>query len=407
MTAHDIAVTGLGLVTPGGPDVATTWEAVCEGRASAALDPDLGDVPVPISCRVPDFEPRALLGREAWRMDRFVQLALVAAHQAVADAGLEPASWDGARVAVVVGVGAESRETVFTASRKILEHDYATISPLTIPRATTNAAAAEIGITLGAHGPSMAVTTACASGATAIGVAKDLLAAGRCDIALAGGAEAPCHPLGSLGFSRMGALSTRLHDPSAASRPFDADRDGFVLAEGAGILVLERAADARARRAPAQAYLAGYGASTDGHHYAAPHPTGLGIERAVTAALSDAGLHPTDIHHVNAHGTGTPMNDRIEAATLRRIFRGRPPAVTSAKGTLGHTLGAAGAIEAALAVLTLRHQTIPPTANLHRLDPDIDLDVVAKEARRTRVDALLSNSYGFGGHNAILVLKRS
>jgi 3-oxoacyl-[acyl-carrier-protein] synthase II len=407
MSDHDIAVTGIGMLTSGGPDAATTWEAVCAGRATAALDPRLGDVPVPISCRVPDFDAKADLGRDVWRMDRFVHLALAAARQAVADAGLDPATWDGTRVAVIVGVGSESRDSIFAATRKLIDHDYATISPLTVPRSTTNAAAAEIGIALGAHGPSMAVTTACASGATAIGVAKDLLAAGRCDIALAGGAEAPCHPFTALGFSQMGALSTRVHDPAGASRPFDADRDGFVLAEGAGILVLERAAHARARRAPVQAHLAGYGASTDGHHYAAPHPTGLGIERAVTAALADAGLHITDIQHINAHGTGTPMNDRIEAATLRRLCHGRPPAVTSAKGTTGHSLGAAGAIEAALGVLTLRHQTIPPTANLDRLDPEVDLDVVAKEPRRTPIEALISNSYGFGGHNAVIVLRRA
>ncbi|GAA1961819.1 beta-ketoacyl-[acyl-carrier-protein] synthase family protein [Kitasatospora viridis] len=407
MSADQIAVTGLGLLTSGGPDTATTWDAVCAGRPTAAIDPDLGDVPVPISCRIPDFDARTLHGRNAWRMDRFVHLALAAAREAVTHANLDPNTWDGTRVAVIVGVGSESRESIFTATRKVINHDYATLSPLTVPRSTTNAAAAEIGIALRAYGPSMAVTTACASGATAIGIAKDLLAAGRCDIALAGGAEAPCHPLSSLGFSQMGALSTRLHDPSGASRPFDADRDGFVLAEGAGILVLERAAHARARRAPALAHLAGFGASTDGHHYAAPHPDGIGIERAFTAALADADLHHTDIHHVNAHGTGTPMNDRIEGATLQRIFRGRPPVVTSAKGTTGHALGAAGAIEAALSVLTLWHQLVPPTANLDRIDPDIDLDVVSKQPRPARIDAVASNSYGFGGHNAVLVLTRS
>ncbi len=265
----------------------------------------------------------------------------------------------------------------------------------------------EICIALGAHGPSLAVTTACASGATALGTARDLLLADRCDIALAGGAEAPCHPLPSTCFAQMGALSTRLHDPEGASRPFDTDRDGFVLAEGAGLLVLERASDARARGARPHAHLSGYGASTDGYHYAAPHPEGAGITRAFNAALADAGLGTGDIGHINAHGTGTPLNDLIEGAALSRIFDGHPPPVTSTKGVTGHALGAAGAIEAALAALTLKHQSIPPTANLHQLDPDIHLDVVAKTARQHRMEAVASNSCGFGGHNTVLVMRRA
>ncbi|MEW1905448.1 beta-ketoacyl-[acyl-carrier-protein] synthase family protein [Streptomyces sp. NPDC086147] len=407
MSRRDIAVTGVGLLTSAGTDAVTSWRGVCSGESPAVIDPDLGDVPVPLSCRVPDFDAAALLGRAVWRTDRFVHLALAAAHQAVTDAGLNPTTWDGARVGVVVGVGTESKETSVTALRKYTEHKYATLSPLTVPRSTVNAAAAEICIALGAWGPSMAVTTACASGATALGTARDLLLADRCDIVLAGGAEAPCHPLTSLSFSQMGALSTRVHDPQGASRPFERDRDGFVLAEGAGVLVLERASDARARRARPHAYFCGYGSSTDGYHYAAAHPTGAGFERAFTAALADAGLHETDIGHVNAHGTATPMNDQIEAATLHRLFNGHPPPVTSTKGVTGHTLGAAGAIEAVLATLTLRHQTIPPTANLDVLDPAIDLDVVAKEPRPHRMQAVISNSFGFGGHNSVLVLRQA
>lgn len=403
----DIAVTGIGLLTPAGADVETSWQGVCSGESTAAVDPELGDVPVPISCRVPGFDAKALLGREVWRTDRFVHLALAAAHQAVGDAGLDPASWDGARIGVVVGVGTESKDTSVAALRKFTDHAYETLSPLTVPRSTVNAAAAEICIALGAYGPSMAVTTACASGATALGTARDLLLADRCDIVLAGGVEAPCHPLTSLSFSQMGALSTRVHDPQGASRPFDSDRDGFVLAEGAGMLVLERAKDARARRVRPRAYFCGYGTSTDGYHYAAAHPEGLGFERAFTAALADAGLQPVDIAHVNAHGTATPMNDRIEGSALCRLFNGHPPPVTSVKGVTGHTLGAAGAIEAALAVLTLQRQTIPPTANLDHPDPAISLDVVAKHPRPCRMEAVVSNSFGFGGHNAVLVLRQA
>ncbi|GCD48415.1 beta-ketoacyl-[acyl-carrier-protein] synthase family protein [Streptomyces paromomycinus] len=407
MKGSDIAVTGIGLVTPAGVGTDATWSTVCSGTPTAAVDPSLGDVPVPISCRVPPFDVQAVLGPQVWRMDRFTHLALTAARQAVDSAGLDPATWDGARVAVVVGVGYDSKDLVIPAVRKLIDGAYEKLSPLLIPRTTANAAAAEICIALGAHGPSMAVTTACASGATALGTARDLLLAGRCDIALAGGAEAPCHPLPSACFAQMGALSTRLHDPEGASRPFDVDRDGFVLAEGAGLLVLERAADARARGARPRAHFSGYGTSTDGYHYAAPHPEGVGIEQAFTAALADAGLTTSDIGHVNAHGTGTPLNDRIEGAALNRVFDGHPPPVTSTKGVTGHPLGAAGAIEAALAALTLDHQTVPPTANLQHLDPDISLDVVAKAPRPHRMDAVASNSCGFGGHNTVLVLQRA
>ncbi|MGW0777949.1 beta-ketoacyl-[acyl-carrier-protein] synthase family protein [Streptomyces sp. NPDC002835] len=407
MSRRDIAVTGVGLITAAGTDVVTSWQGVCSGISTAAVDPELGDVPVPLACRVPDFDAAALLGRAVWRTDRFVHLALAAAHESVRDSGLDTAAWDGARVGVVVGVGTESKETSVAALRKYSDHAYETLSPLTVPRSTVNAAAAEICIVMGAYGPSMAVTTACASGATALGTARDLLLADRCDVVLAGGTEAPCHPLTSLSFSQMGALSRRVHDPRGASRPFDSTRDGFVLAEGAAILVLERAADARARRARPRAYFCGYGSSTDGYHYAAAHPEGIGFERAFTAALADAGLNGADISHVNAHGTATVMNDRIEAAALDRLFNGHPPPVTSTKGVTGHTLGAAGAIEAALATLTLQHQTIPPTANLDQLDPAIDLDVVAKQRRPHRMEAVMSNSFGFGGHNAVLVLRQA
>lgn len=405
VTRSRIAVTGLGLVTPAGIGTPATWSGVCAGRATAAIDPDLEGVPVPMSCRVPGFDARAAVGGQVWRMDRFTHLALAAAAEAVADAGWDPTVWDGARVGVVVGVGTESKYALALAAEKTRRRQYEAVSPLSVPRMTPNAAAGEIGIALGALGPSLAVSTACASGATALCVARDLLLAGRCDVVLAGGAEAACEPITSTCFSRMGALSTRLEDPAGASRPFDADRDGFVLGEGAGILVLERHDDARARRAPIRALFAGHGTSTDGYHYAAAHPEGAGLERAFTAALDDAGLEAGDIGHVNAHGTSTPMNDRVEGLTLARLFGGHPPPVTSAKGALGHSLGAAGAIEAALSVLTLQTATIPPTANTDRVDPVLDLDVVTKSPRsRPGLRAVASTSCGFGGHNAVLVL---
>ncbi|MBY8886110.1 beta-ketoacyl-[acyl-carrier-protein] synthase family protein [Streptomyces sp. PTM05] len=405
MTGQRIAVTGIGLLTPCGMGTQPSWDGVCRGVSAAAKDPELTGVPTDFSCRVPEFDPLAQLGRQVWRMDRFVQLALAAAREAVHDAGLTSTSWDRTRTAAVMGVGSESRAALMEATHRYFQGTTDTISPLTIPRITTNMAAGEIAIDQGLLGPTLAVSTACASGATALGTARDLLLTKRCDVVLAGGTEAPCHPLTSLAFSRMKALSRRADDPRHASRPFDRDRDGFVLGEAAGVLVLEREADARARGASVHAYLAGYGTATDAYHYAASHPQGRGIIQAFRTALADADLAPDDIHHVNAHGTSTPMNDLLEARALNHLFPTGPPPVTSTKGVTGHTIGAAGAIEAAFCVLTLRDQRIPPTANHERTDPEIDLDVVTGAPREHRMRTVASNSIGFGGHNAVVVFQ--
>ncbi|MEU1328502.1 beta-ketoacyl-[acyl-carrier-protein] synthase family protein [Streptomyces sp. NPDC005865] len=407
MSRTDIAVTGLGLLTPGGVGAAASWRSVCAGVSAAATDPELASGPVDFSCRVPGFDAAATLGPQVWRMDRFVQLAMAAAREAVSDAGLHPRTWDGARVGVVIGVGTESKYAMTDATRRMYDGKPLTVSPLTVPRSTTNMAAGEVAIDLGIMGPSLAVSTACASGATALGVARDLLLAERCDIVLAGGSEASCHPLTALCFSQMQALSRRVHDPAHASRPFDRDRDGFVLGEGAGILVLERGADAYARGAAVRGYFQGYGSATDAYHYAASHPQGEGISRAFHAALADAGMEPADIDHVNAHGTSTPMNDRIEAQALDRLFANDPPPVTSTKGVTGHTLGAAGAIEAAFSLLALRDQLIPPTANFGVPDAGIALDVASGSSRRQTLRAVASNSFGFGGHNSVLIFQHA
>ncbi|MEV4868091.1 beta-ketoacyl-[acyl-carrier-protein] synthase family protein [Streptomyces syringium] len=405
MNRTDIAVTGLGLLTPGGLRTDTSWRSVCTGLSTAATDPELKGMPVDFSCRVPGFDAMATLGPQVWRMDRFVQFAIAAAREAVTDAELSPETWDGARVGVVIGVGTESKYAMDDAMQRRFDGRPLTVSPLTVPRMTTNMAAGEVAIDLGIMGPSMAVSTACASGATALGVARDLLLADRCDIVLAGGSEASCHPVTSLCFSQMKALSPRVKDPARASRPFDKDRDGFVLGEAAGILVLERGADADARHATVRAYFQGYGTSTDAYHYAASHPHGAGIERAFRSALADAGMEPADIEHINAHGTSTPMNDRIEAQALSRLFPAGPPPVTSTKGVTGHTLGAAGAIEAAFSVLALQDQLIPPTANFDSPGPGIDLDVVTAAPREQSLRAVASNSFGFGGHNSVLIFR--
>jgi 3-oxoacyl-[acyl-carrier-protein] synthase II len=403
MDGFDVAVTGLGLVTPGGLGVGPSWAAVCDGRSSAGEDPILEHDPVSISCRVQNFDPGALLGeRRAYRLDRFVQMALVAAREAVADSGLDTSTWDGARVGVIVGTAGGGAATFEAQHRTLLAESASWVSPLLLPMHLPNMVAGQVAMEFGALGPNLVVTTACASGATAIGMACEQLVLGRCDVVIAGGTEALLNRLTMAGFARMGALSNRQDDPGAASRPFDTDRDGFVGAEGAGVMVLERVADARARRARIHGRVVGYGAAADAHHITSPHPAGRGMEAAVRRALADAGAKPGDVSHVNAHGTSTPLNDLIEAQMLARVMPHRP-LVTSTKGVTGHMMGAAGAVEAVFTVLAVEHGLVPPTANLEHLDPRIDIDV-ATDAVPHRIDLALSNSFGFGGQNAVLAI---
>ncbi|MFH8560013.1 beta-ketoacyl-[acyl-carrier-protein] synthase family protein [Streptomyces sp. NPDC017988] len=404
----DAAVTGIGMVTPAGLGTAASWERVkaADGTAAGKV-PALAGIPADFGCGIPDFDPVAAVGkRKAWRLDRSSQFAVAAAVEALADAGLDPASWDGARVGVVLGSGIGGATTWEKQHHVLLEQGPQKVSALLIPMLAVNMSAGYIAMEVGARGPNFVTATACASGATAIGTARELLRSGRCDIVITGGTEACLIPSIISGFQQMGALSERRDEPTAASRPFDVDRDGFVAAEGAAVLILERPESARARGARIRANISGYGASADAYNATAPEPEGTGAELALRAALDDAGACPDSVDHVNAHGTSTPLNDLMEARLIRRVLGDRP-AVTSVKGVTGHSLGASGAIEIAVSALTVEYGLIPPTANLDSQDPEIELDVVSKAARSADVEVAVSNSFGFGGQNAVVLLTRS
>ncbi|WP_353945471.1 beta-ketoacyl-[acyl-carrier-protein] synthase family protein [Streptomyces sp. HUAS MG91] len=395
-----VVVTGLGLVTPAGRDADTTWAAVRAGRACAAPDPTLRDLPVSLSCRVEGAAELPLRQRGVAHLDPSVRMGLAAVTEALDRAKLDPAEWDGTRVAVVAGVGTGGMHAQQSAAARLAADGPGSVSPYFLTGYLPNMVPATVALHLGATGPVLAVATACASGGTAIGAARDLLASGQCDIAVVCAAEASATPLVVTGFAQLGALS------DTGSRPFDRTRDGFVIADGAGALVLERAEHAAARSAAPLAHLAGYGASNDAHHLVAPHPQGRQAERALRAALNDAHLTPADVDHVNAHGTSTPRGDAMEAAMLARVLPHRPP-VTSAKGALGHSLGAAGVIEAALTTLALRDDVVPPIAGLTEPDPAFDLDTVRGRSRPLSSTVAVSTSFGFGGHNAVVVLARA
>ncbi|TDC64009.1 beta-ketoacyl-[acyl-carrier-protein] synthase family protein [Streptomyces hainanensis] len=405
--ADAAAVTGLGMITPGGPTAEATWATLCAGRGLARTDPELAGLPVDFSCRVDGFDPDFVHGRRlARRLDRFAQLGLAAARQAVADAKLDPDTWAAARVGVVIGAGSNSLETYPREFARLDQGHPTRVSPTALTRSVPNMAASEVATGLGAHGPSFTVASACASGATALGLARALLAAGTCDVVLAGGAESGRSRMTATCFAQLQALSRRTDAPAAASRPFDEEHDGFVLSEGAAVLVLERQDHARRRGAHVRALLLGHAATSDAHHPVAPHPEGEGAERAIRTALADAGREPADVDLVSAHGTSTPPGDRAEALALRRVFGGGGPPVTAPKSVLGHALGAAGAIEAGLAVLAIEQRCVLPTANLGRQEPGLELDIATGRPRPAEVNIAMTNSFGFGGHNSVLVLSR-
>jgi 3-oxoacyl-[acyl-carrier-protein] synthase II len=402
--ARSVAVTGLGAVTPLGPDVAALWDGLLTGRSGVRLldDPAFADSPVKLAATC-DIEGR--LDRvEARVLDRVQQLALLAAREAWEDAGTPDV--DPERVAVVIGSGIGGALTILGQYDVLREGGARRVSPHLIPMLMPNGPAATVGLALKARAGVHTPVSACASGAEALAYALDLLRSGRADVVIAGGAESCVHPLPIAGFAQMRALSTRHDEPEAASRPYDKGRDGFVLGEGAGILVLETEEHARSRGARIHGRLAGAGIASDAHHVTAPDPAGTGAARSITLALRDAGLEPADIGSINAHATSTPLGDVAEAEAFRIALGDARPAVTATKSCTGHLLGAAGAVEALTAVLTVRDGLVPAIRNLDDPDDAVDLDVVRIAPRALAHDAALSTSFGFGGHDVSLVVTR-
>ncbi|THA30688.1 beta-ketoacyl-[acyl-carrier-protein] synthase family protein [Streptomyces sp. A1277] len=406
MKTPAIAVTGLGMITPVGNDTESTWDGVCAAVSPARTVAALEGCEIDFACMVDGIDLDAAVGRRtAFRMGRYVKFAVLAAREAVADAGLDPAGWDGSRVAVVVGTSSGGSAHLTDQALVLERRGPDATSPAGVLLTIPNMPAAEIAIEMRATGPSMAPCTACSSGVTALSVARDLLATGQCDVAIAGATESTVFPIAMTGFARSGAGARADGDLSRLSRPFAADRAGLVMGEGAAVMVLERADDAEARGAEPRALVAGTGATTDAHHPTSPHPDGRIARAAVEAALRDAGWRAEDVEHINAHGTATQRNDAAEAALISRVYPHRPP-VTAPKGVLGHCMGAAGAIEAGLTVLTLQRGVIPPVANLDAPAPEFDIDCVTKQPLVRPVGRAVSHSFGFGGHNAVVALRR-
>ncbi|RSM68839.1 beta-ketoacyl-[acyl-carrier-protein] synthase II [Actinoplanes sp. ATCC 53533] len=408
MSSTDVVVTGLGATTPLGGDVASTWDAMLAGRSgvSALTQEWAAQLPVRIAAQLA-VEPSEIIDRvKLRRLDRSEAIALIAAHQAWADAGLKDSGLDPERLAVSFGSGIGGAQTLLNQDDILEASGPRRVSPHTVPMLMPNGPAAWVGLELGAQAGVHAMASACATGAEALSLGLDLIRAGRADVVMTGGTEAVIHPLPIAGFAAMRAMSTRNDDPERASRPWDKGRDGFVLGEGAGALVLERADHAIARGATIYARLAGAGITSDGYDIVQPHPEGAGAIRAIAKALADAGVAKSDIKHVNAHATSTPVGDMAEIASLLAAV-GDHPVLTSTKSMSGHLLGAAGALESIATILAIRDSIVPPTINLDDPDDALTLDVAAHKARPLDIPAALNNSFGFGGHNVALVFTRA
>jgi 3-oxoacyl-[acyl-carrier-protein] synthase II len=413
MTGRRVVITGTGLVTAIGNDVATTWDALLAGRSGAAPITlfDASGHDVRFACEVKDFDPSKYLDRkEVKRTDRFLQFALATAQQAVGEAEIESVMREEspARTGVIVGSGIGGLATLEEQHIRMLERGPDRVSPFFIPMFIADMAAGLISMRYGVRGPNYCTVSACASSAHAVGLAYRSIRTGEADVMIAGGTEATITPLCVAGFAAMKALSTRNDEPEKASRPFDAKRDGFVLGEGSGMVILESLEHARARGARILAELKGFGQSADAYHMTAPAPEGAGAQIAMREALADAGLAPEDIDYVNAHGTSTPANDATETTAIKAVFgdRAHQIVVGSTKSMTGHTLGAAGAVETVISALVCREGRIPPTINYEEPDPACDLNYGQQGVTERPVRAALSNSFGFGGHNVALAVSR-
>ncbi len=409
-----VVVTGMGVICPVGNDLPTAWANLIAGKSGVGpiTHFDASAYRTTIAAEIKGFDAKDHFGaKEARRMDPFAQYAVVAAREAVRDAALNPEELRnhlGERTAVIIGSGIGGMGTVTEQILTLFERGPAKVSPFLIPMILPETAASMVALEFGLRGPNMAVTSACATGANAIGEASEMIRRGAADLALCGGSEAGVIPISVAGFSAMRALSERNDEPEHASRPFDRDRDGFVVGEGAGILVLEALEHARARGARIYAELVGYGTNDDAYHITAPDEKGAGAAACMRLALESAQMQPEEVDYINAHGTSTPLNDATETRAIKAVFgeHAYRLAVSSTKSMTGHLLGAAGAVEAIFSVMALREGVIPPTINLDHPDPECDLDYVPHQARRAAVRAVLSNSFGFGGHNVCLIFRR-
>ncbi|MDG0793481.1 beta-ketoacyl-ACP synthase II [Cohnella ginsengisoli] len=409
--AHRVVVTGMGVVTSLSTDLNTFWDSLLAGKSGVSLIEafDTTDYPTKIAAEVKNWEPEAhgIDKKEARRMDRFVQFGLAASLSAVKDAGLEiGVNAEADRVGVSVGSGIGGLGTWEDQHTILMEKGPRRVSPFFIPMMIANMASGQISIVTGAKGPNTTAVTACATGTHSIGDSYKLIQRGDADVMICGGAEATIRPIAVAGFSNMRAMSTRNEEPEKASRPFDTDRDGFVMGEGAGVLILESLEHATARGAHIYAEVIGYGMSGDAHHMTEPDPDGAA--RCMARAIKDAGIAPEEIGYINAHGTSTPVGDKSETEAIKRTFgeHAKKLAVSSTKSMTGHMLGAAGGVEAVIVGLALQNGVLPPTINLDNQDPECDLDYVPNEPRKADVKVALSNSFGFGGHNATVILRK-
>ncbi len=406
-----VVVTGLGAVTPLGNSVSEFWSNVIAGKSGVGdiTSFDASHLPTRFAAEVRNFDAPALMGKkEARKADRFAQFAIIAAKEALADSGLHITDDNRDDIGVIMGSGIGGIITIENQHKVMLEQSADRLSPFFIPMLISNIAPGLISMNMGVRGPTFTAVSACASSNNAIGEAYRAVQLGEADAMICGGSEAPISPLAVAGFCAMRALSTRNDSPATASRPFDKERDGFVMAEGGGALMIEELEHARRRDARIYAELVGYGKSSDAYHMVQPDPDARGVTLAMQRALRDAGIEPSEVDYINAHATSTDLGDIAETQAIHRVFgeRAKTLAVSSNKSMFGHALGAAGALEGICTVLTIRDGLIPPTINYHHVDPQCDLDCVPNVARKATVDIAMSNSFGFGGHNAVIVFRR-